>query len=266
LGTFGQPDASRRRIPLEGVQEMGRTADCPVFRNLVAHSGTNAQNLEPSSVQVKGTPAEIEGKLQESRVIGIARLKDAESVINAGLESAAHGLAALEVPFTVPGATEAIEALRARLGANVLVGAGTVRTNQQVKWAVDAGAQFLVAPGINLSVVETARAAGVLLVPGVYTATEVDLALRLGLTFLKLFPAIPAGPEYMAALLQPFPEARFVPTGGVGPENAWAFIKAGAAALGMGSSVFPARRIEADGLRVIGPLIRTALERARVEA
>jgi 2-dehydro-3-deoxyphosphogluconate aldolase/(4S)-4-hydroxy-2-oxoglutarate aldolase len=196
-------------------------------------------------------------------VIGIARLKDADTVVQAALEAAAHGLTALEVPFTVLGAADAIGTLRARLGSNVLVGAGTVRTVEQLDDAVAAGAEFLVAPGLNRSVLEAARSAGLPLVPGVYTASEVDLALSLGLTLLKLFPAIPAGPEYMAALSQPFPEARFVPTGGVGPRNAAAFIRSGAAALGMGSSIFPAARIDTEGPSVVGPLIRAALERAR---
>jgi 2-dehydro-3-deoxyphosphogluconate aldolase/(4S)-4-hydroxy-2-oxoglutarate aldolase len=217
-------------------------------------------------VQVKPIPEEVASQLQESRVIGIARLRDAETVVQVGMESSAQGLMALEVPFTVSGAADAIGKLRARLGSEVLIGAGTVRTIQQLEAAVAAGAEFLVAPGLNLSIVQAARSAAVLLMPGVYTASEVDLALGLGLSLLKLFPATPAGPEYMAALSQPFPEARFAPTGGVGPGNAAAFIRAGAAALGMGSSIFPAQRIETEGPGVIGPLIRAALEQARVGA
>jgi len=97
------------------------------------------------------------------------------------------------------------------------------------------------------------------MLPGVFTASEVDLALRLGAELLKLFPAEPSGPAYMAALLQPFPAARLVPTGGIWPENAAAYLKAGAVAVAMGSSLFPARRIKSEGPEVVAPLVEQAL-------
>lgn len=214
----------------------------------------------------KRNVAEVATLLQQRRVIGIARLRTADLTIEACVESARHGLGAVEVPFTVPAAERAIAELRDRLGDRVLVGAGTVRTPSELAAAVAAGAEFLVAPGLNVALADAARRAEVLLVPGVYTASEVDLALSLGLDLLKLFPAYPAGPEYMAALRQPFPTARFVPTGGVGPNNAAALLSAGAAALGMGSSIFPGREIEARGAGVVGPLTRLALEAAGVAA
>jgi 2-dehydro-3-deoxyphosphogluconate aldolase/(4S)-4-hydroxy-2-oxoglutarate aldolase len=101
------------------------------------------------------------------------------------------------------------------------------------------------------------------MLPGVFTASEIDLALRLGAEVLKLFPAEPSGPEYLAAMLQPFPAARLVPTGGVSAQNASAYLRAGAAALAMGSSVFPARRIKAEGPDVVTPLVRQALAAVR---
>jgi Entner-Doudoroff aldolase len=176
--------------------------------------------------------------------------------------AAAHGLGAIEVPFTVPRAAHAIAALRERLEPDVVIGAGTVRTKGDLHDALGAGAEFLVAPGLNPELVKAAQSAGVLMVPGVYTASEVELALGLGLRLLKLFPAVPAGPEYLAALLQPFPEARFMPTGGVGPDTAAAFLKAGAAVLGMGSSIFPQRRIEMEGPQVVAGLTEAALRAA----
>ncbi len=213
-------------------------------------------------MKVKSEPEEISQRLQELRVVGIARLPDAELVVAAAATAAAQGLRAVEVPFTVSGAARAIASLRERLGAGTLVGAGTVRTAAELEDAVRAGAAFLVSPGLNPSMARAAQAAGVLLVPGVYTASEVDRALGLGLQLLKLFPAVPAGPEYLAALRQPFPDARFMPTGGVGPENAAAFLQAGAVALGMGSSIFPARRIELEGPAVVKELTRAALAAA----
>lgn len=219
-------------------------------------------NIELGSVKVKRPTEEVSRHLEELRVVGILRLPDADLAVQAAIVAAMQGLCALEVPFTVPRACHAISAIRARLGADVLVGAGTVRTTAELRDALKAGADFFVAPGLNRALVEAARAAGVLLVPGVYTASEVDRALRLGLRLLKLFPAVPAGPEYLAALRQPFPEARFMPTGGITPTNAAGFLDAGAVALGMGSSIFPTQRIELEGPSVVIPLTKAALHAA----
>lgn len=212
---------------------------------------------------VKYGVEETTQRLIELRIIGIVRLRDVESVVEASQAAAAQGLLALEVPFTVPGAANAISTLRASLAGDAVVGAGTVRTRADLETAVAAGCRFAVAPGLNADLVRLASKLGVLMLPGVFTASEVDQALSLGCTFLKLFPALPSGPQYMAALQQPFPEARFVPTGGVGPDNARAFLEAGAAALGMGSSVFPMRQIEREGAALVGPLAASAVAAVR---
>jgi 2-dehydro-3-deoxyphosphogluconate aldolase / (4S)-4-hydroxy-2-oxoglutarate aldolase len=214
-------------------------------------------------VQVKYELEETTQRLIQLRIIGIVRLGDVDSVVEASKAAAAQGLLALEVPFTVPGAGSAISILRASLGSDAIVGAGTVRTRRDLESAVAAGCRFVVAPGLNKDLIRLALKLGVLIVPGVFTASEVDQALSSGCTLLKLFPALPSGPDYMAALQSPFPEARFVPTGGVGPGNASAFLEAGAAALGMGSSVFPPRRIEREGVGIVGSLAASALAAVR---
>jgi len=104
------------------------------------------------------------------------------------------------------------------------------------------------------------------MIPGVFTASEVDAALRLGVPLLKLFPAEPLGPAYMASLLQPFPAAAMIPTGGITAANASAYLKAGAAAVAMGSSLFPAGRIKAEGPGVVAPLVAEALAAVRSES
>ena len=125
--------------------------------------------------------------------------------------------------------------------------------------SAEAGAQFLVAPGLNPVLLDAAQRRGLVMLPGVFTATEIDLALRSGARALKLFPAEPSGPEHLASMLQPFPGARLVPTGGISALNAAAYLRAGAAALAMGSSLFPARRIADEGPEVVVPLIEKAL-------
>src|SRR5262249_60474066 len=95
--------------------------------------------------------------------------------------------------------------------------------------------------------------------PGVFTASEVDMGLRLGAELLKLFPAEPSGPGYLAAMLQPFPEAKLVPTGGITAANAAAYPDAGAVAVARGASLFPPGRVSAQGPGIVGELIRAAL-------
>jgi 2-dehydro-3-deoxyphosphogluconate aldolase / (4S)-4-hydroxy-2-oxoglutarate aldolase len=197
-------------------------------------------------------------RLVAARLIGIVRLDDVGLAVEAATAAIDAGLEAVEVTFTLPDAASAIERLRAAR-PKALIGAGTVRQVRELDAAVAAGAQFLVAPGLNPELLAAARRAHVAMLPGVFTASEVDLALRLGAELLKLFPAEPAGPGYLAALLQPFPQARLVPTGGVEPDNAAAYLKAGAVAVAMGSSLFPARRIASDGHASVARLVANAL-------
>ena len=197
-----------------------------------------------------------------ARLIGIVRLDDVEIAVAAAGCAIAAGLEVVEITFTMPGAARAIERLR-KDHPGTLVGAGTVRTQAELQEAVGAGAQFLVAPSLNPMLLESAQRRGPVMLPGVFTASEIDLALRLGAEVLKLFPAEPSGPEYLAAMLQPFPAARLVPTGGVSAQNASAYLRAGAAALAMGSSLFPERRIKAEGADVVTPLVRQALAAVR---
>jgi len=200
--------------------------------------------------------------LLTARLIGIVRLDDVEIAVAAAGCAIAAGLEVVEITFTMPGAARAIERLR-KDHPGTLVGAGTVRTQAELQEAVGAGAQFLVAPSLNPMLLESAQRRGPVMLPGVFTASEIDLALRLGAEVLKLFPAEPSGPEYLAAMLQPFPAARLVPTGGVSAQNASAYLRAGAAALAMGSSLFPERRIKAEGADVVTPLVRQALAAVR---
>jgi len=203
-------------------------------------------------------------RLLQSRLIGIVRLDHLELAVAAATSAIDAGLEVIEVTFTLPTAGKAIERLRASR-PNALIGAGTVRQRKELDAALAAGAEFLVAPGLNLELLEAARKAGVIMLPGVFTASEVDLALQHDAEILKLFPAEPAGPAYLAALLQPFPAARIVPTGGIAPDNAAAYLKAGAAAVAMGSSIFPSGRIMVDGPEVVATLVQRALAAIRSE-
>ena len=161
----------------------------------------------------------------------------AHKVLEIGDALLAAPVLVMEVTLNTPGALDLIQMLRARFGINMNVGAGTVRTVEQFDAAAAAGAQFTVAPGLNPAVVARARKTDTLHIPGVYTATEAETAHAAGSRLLKLFPANMGGPAYLKALRAPLDDIQFVPTGGIGPENADAWAKAGAAALGVGSAL-----------------------------
>ncbi|MGW2650106.1 bifunctional 4-hydroxy-2-oxoglutarate aldolase/2-dehydro-3-deoxy-phosphogluconate aldolase [Streptomyces sp. NPDC001393] len=130
----------------------------------------------------------------------------------------AGGARCAEVTFRTPDAEQVVKAMAAHGG--LTVGAGTVLTSEQAERAVVAGARFVVSPGYDAEVVATCRELDVPVVPGVATATEVMRALRAGLDTVKLFPAEPLGGMGMLkALAAPFPRARFLPTGGIGPAH-----------------------------------------------
>jgi 2-dehydro-3-deoxyphosphogluconate aldolase/(4S)-4-hydroxy-2-oxoglutarate aldolase len=133
------------------------------------------------------------------------------------------GLPVAEITFRTEAAAGAIRRIAAE--TDVLVGAGTVVEPGQVDQAVDAGARFVVTPGFSARVAARCRDLGVALIPGVSTATEVMAALEHGLTVLKFFPAEPSGGVAMLrALHGPFPNVRFVPTGGIAAGNAGSYL------------------------------------------
>lgn len=129
------------------------------------------------------------------------------------------GLPCIEVTFRGEGTLEAIERIRAAVPA-MLVGAGTVLTVDQAHAAIEAGAQFLVAPGTNAGVVGLAQGAGIPVIPGVATPTEIKANLARGVGFMKLFPAeVVGGVRFLKAVFGPYRAVRFMPTGGIGPSN-----------------------------------------------
>jgi 2-dehydro-3-deoxyphosphogluconate aldolase/(4S)-4-hydroxy-2-oxoglutarate aldolase len=147
---------------------------------------------------------------------------------------AAGGARCAEVTFRTPDAEQVVKAMAAHGG--LTVGAGTVLTPEQAERAVAAGARFLVSPGFDDEVIDKGRELDVPVVPGVATATELMHALRAGVDTVKLFPAEPLGGTGMLrALAAPFPRARFVPTGGIGPDALSAYL-AHPAVLAVGGS------------------------------
>lgn len=153
-----------------------------------------------------------------SRLVPVVVLDDAADAQPLAAALVAGNLPVAEVTFRTAAAADAIRVMADR--GDMLVGAGTVLTSQQVDQAVDAGASYIVSPGLSRAVVERCQEHGVLVLPGAVTATEIQAALELGLTTVKFFPAgTSGGAAAISALTEPFAGVRFVPTGGVGPKN-----------------------------------------------
>lgn len=176
------------------------------------------------------------------RVVAVVRAGSAQEAVAAAAALEDGGITAVEVALTTPDAAAAIRQIRAA-HPDLLVGAGTVLSPRDVMASAEAGAAFVVSPGLALDVLEAARRAAFLAIPGVLTPTEVQRASAHA-PLLKLFPAGLGGPPLLRTLRGPFPDVRFVPTGGVAAENVAEWFAAGAFAVGAGTDLCPP-----DGLR-----------------
>ena len=149
------------------------------------------------------------------------------------------GVLGIEITFTTPEAVRVIRDLDEEYGDSILLGAGTVTTDEQVERAAEAGALFLVSPGSDPKLLPAMLGTGLLVLPGVLTPSEVMLARRLGAQAVKLFPGSSGGTSYLKALRGPFPDVPFVPTGGVSLENINDWFAVGAFAVGAGGALAP---------------------------
>lgn len=149
-------------------------------------------------------------------VVAIPKLEDALPLAEALLEG---GLPCAEITFRTVAAAEAIAQIRSRF-PEILLGAGTVLTTEQAETAINAGAEFIVSPGTNLTVVDYCLSKGVTIFPGVCTPTEIEMALSKGVDVVKFFPAEPmGGVKFLQAICAPYRNVRFIPTGGIDTTN-----------------------------------------------
>ncbi|WP_043658443.1 MULTISPECIES: bifunctional 4-hydroxy-2-oxoglutarate aldolase/2-dehydro-3-deoxy-phosphogluconate aldolase [Cellulosimicrobium] len=200
----------------------------------------------------------LEG-IARARVVPVVVVDDAAQGVLVASALRDGGLPVAEVTFRTAGARAAIEAI-AREVPDVLVGAGTVVTAAQVDEAVDAGARFLVSPGLSAAVVRRAQELGVPVVPGVATPSDVIAALDLGLDVVKLFPAnVVGGPAAVKAFSAPFPGLRFVPTGGVSAANLLDYLALPAVLAGGGSWMVDAALVRAGDTAEITRRTREAV-------
>lgn len=192
-------------------------------------------------------------------VVRAASMQEATSAVEA---IRAGGIPIVEITMTVPDAVSLIRSLRQNLASDVLIGAGTVTSAEQARACIAAGAEFIVSPGLSLSVLSVAQSHGILAMPGALTPTELMTALDHGARVVKIFPCgNVGGAKYLKSLRGPFPHAALIPTGGVNAANAGEFIAAGAFALGVGSDL-----VDLAALRTGHPEIVTRAASELLEA
>ncbi|MGH3858955.1 bifunctional 4-hydroxy-2-oxoglutarate aldolase/2-dehydro-3-deoxy-phosphogluconate aldolase [Actinokineospora sp.] len=174
----------------------------------------------------------LETALDTTPVIAILRATSAKHLVAVAETLRAAGIRAVEFTLTTPGAYDALAAFTAD---GMALGAGTVTTPEEARRAVEAGAGYLISPAVCLDVIAEARTLGVPVLPGAYTPTEVLSAWRAGADLVKLFPAATGGVAHLKAIRAPLPDIPLVPTGGIGLDDAAAYLDAGARAVGIGA-------------------------------
>jgi 2-dehydro-3-deoxyphosphogluconate aldolase/(4S)-4-hydroxy-2-oxoglutarate aldolase len=203
---------------------------------------------------ISAGPGSLFEALDRLPAVGILRGSPVAHLGAIAAAAVAAGFTVLEVTLDSPGPLEGIGLLQ-KAHPDVVVGAGTVRTEAEAEEAIAAGARFIVTPMLDPEVVTTCVTAGIPVVPGAATPTEIWRALDLGASAVKVFPARElGGPAYLRAVLGPLGRPPLVPTGGVGTDNAAALLEAGALAVGVGGSVFPADALRDGDAGRVGSL------------
>lgn len=184
-------------------------------------------------------PAVADQYFSQNRLIAILRGIKPDEVLAVGEAIFNAGWRCLEVPLNSPDPFESISRLVKRFGDTALIGAGTVLTADDVEKVHKTGAKLIVAPNTDADVVKAALARDMVMMPGVYTATEAFNAIKLGSKFLKIFPADSCGPGYIRALKSVLPtHIKVIPTGGIAVDTVASFHTAGCYAFGVGSSLY----------------------------
>ncbi|MFM2031328.1 MAG: hypothetical protein RLZZ297_93 [Chloroflexota bacterium] len=180
-----------------------------------------------------------------AKVIAIVRLDNYDRALAVAEALLAGGINAIEYTLTGEGACAAVYKVRQALGERMLVGVGTVLSEQDAADSISAGAQFLVTPAVRPKVIKKAVKAGIPVCCGAYTPTEMLTAHEAGAEFVKVFPARTLGPNYIKDVLAPLPFLKLIPTGGIDASNLQTYLRAGAVGVGIGGSLVTAKDVAA---------------------
>ena len=204
---------------------------------------------------------EIFNRMISEALIPVIRVSSAKEAIDVADAIKEGGGSFLEITMTVQGAIDVIKELGQKYKDEIVVGAGTILDPETGRAALLAGAQFIVSPTLNLDLIQLAHRYSAVVIPGAMTPTEILTAWNAGADMVKVFPAAQlGGPEYLKAIRGPLPQILLVPTGGVNLQNAGAFIKAGATALGAGGELVDKKAVKEKKFQVITENTRAFLK------
>ncbi len=195
--------------------------------------------------------AGIASAITAARVMAVLRLPTSTRLHDVVQALVDGGLRVIEITMTVPDALREIERLAASLPASVLLGAGTVVDSATAAAAIDAGARFVVSPVCRPALIDACHQREVVMMPGCLTPTEILTAHEAGADFVKVFPASAVRPSFITDINGPFPGIKLVPTGGIGIDHAAEWLRAGAAAVGVGGGLIDRRAVAAGDWRAL---------------
>ena len=183
------------------------------------------------------TSAENLASIKACGVVAVLRADRPDALVQVAQAIARGGIGAVEITMTTPGALDVIGECANRLGAEILLGAGTVLDPETARAAILAGAEYIVTPTLNPDVITLCRRYDKVIIPGALTPTEILTAWECGADIVKVFPATAVGPRYFKDVKAPLPQIDLMPTGGVDLDNAGDFIRAGACAVAVGGNL-----------------------------
>jgi 2-dehydro-3-deoxyphosphogluconate aldolase/(4S)-4-hydroxy-2-oxoglutarate aldolase len=207
---------------------------------------------------------EVLKRIEQVGIVPVVRIESDEEAMTVAEVIRDAGVPILEITMTVPGALKVIETLSKRYGDEVVIGAGTV-LDPETAWAcIEAGAQFVVSPALNLQTIQVCKQNSTAVFPGALTPTEVVNAWQAGADAVKVFPcSAVGGAKYLRALKAPLPQIKLVPTGGVSLSTAKDLIAAGAWALGVGADLVNTIAIKAGQCEPIASAARSYVAAVR---
>src|SRR5436853_2075615 len=189
-------------------------------------------------------------------IVAVVRSPDGEQLVEVARALADGGVTTVEITMSVPDALDVVRRVRNALGDRVLLGAGTILDPETARAAIFAGAEYIVAPTLNLDVIRLCRRYDKVVMPGAFTPTEILTAWEAGADVVKVFPADVVGPAFFKALRGPLPQIRLMPTGGVDLTTAAAFLQAGACCLGVGGQLVEPKAVAERNFERIRELAR----------
>src|SRR5689334_13323523 len=199
-------------------------------------------------------------------LVAVVRSPDSRQLVDVARALADGGITVVEITMSVPNALDVLREVRQVLGERLLLGAGTILDPETARAALLAGAEYLVAPTLNLDVIRLCQRYDKLVMPGAFTPTEILTAWEAGADIVKVFPADVVGPAFFKAMRGPLPQIRLMPTGGVDLSTAAEFLKAGACCLGVGGHLVDPKLVAAkafDQLRERAAKYVDVVRRAR---